>query len=606
MLTSGEYSLSKKNVVEEKKSMLFVKLTDSAQRALNDYFRNRNNTEVPFIEFNKNEGRILIPTCPKGNVDSDKYMAQFKFDVTSNMAMQGTQGRFDCVQHKRGTKQLIKSGQLTQRLIIHASEDVYETTKNRMAAIELAQRKNCTRQLDWNSNTQINRKVRIDRNFKGSFNKSTTLTKPEEKETKIAPVPEISNMIRSRSRPTHNPPPQKACISRKPLKDRLIHMLAVRPYKKPELIAVLQREGLRDSDRTHLTDTLMSVSVLRDNAYYLAKHAWNDIQEDWPFYSEQEKQLIKKNKLRNLTSPSSSDSGISVSSNHSPNNISNGDNSPPSRYKRPGYVNGVDGFPTKRQRISHFVRQEPATAVKPAIVFEDNAQLPQSRLDDCAKPVTNTSSPSTLSEKPLPQKSFQRSTSDNRPISYPELDSFSPSKEASAVIVSSTEISSTSDGLENEENVSVNSLPPVPIEYNRKTEECPFIPPASVTSQQSLSNRRHLSEKPKYMKEYVTITSPEQRRRYKTDFKEIFKEYLRVHEEVDAVSNTFAQLGESLRQQPKGTPKYRKIEAEIFKKYYALKQSPKFEAAKRRFEYLHEKLSHIKNLVHEYDEKNLK
>lgn len=112
--------------------------------------------------------------------------------------------------------------------------------------------------------------------------------------------------------------------------------------------------------------------------------------------------------------------------------------------------------------------------------------------------------------------------------------------------------------------------------------------------------------KPKYMKEYITITSMEQRRRYKSDFNSIFKEYQRVHEEIDSISNTFAQLGESLRQHTKGTPKYAKIEQEILKKYHEIKSSKKFQAAKLRFEYLHEKLSHIKNLVHEYDEKFLK
>lgn len=41
LLTSGEYDLIEKNCVRERKSMLFVKLTDSAQRALNDFFKNQ-------------------------------------------------------------------------------------------------------------------------------------------------------------------------------------------------------------------------------------------------------------------------------------------------------------------------------------------------------------------------------------------------------------------------------------------------------------------------------------------------------------------------------------------------------------------------------------
>ncbi|RZF36317.1 hypothetical protein LSTR_LSTR006581 [Laodelphax striatellus] len=65
--------------------------------------------------------------------------------------------------------------------------------------------------------------------------------------------------------------------------DRLIHMLAVAPYKKPELHAAVQREGLRDKDRNQLTATLSSIAMQRDNTYYLLRHVWNDVSDDWPF-----------------------------------------------------------------------------------------------------------------------------------------------------------------------------------------------------------------------------------------------------------------------------------------------------------------------------------
>lgn len=53
-------------------------------------------------------------------------------------------------------------------------------------------------------------------------------------------------------------------------------------------------DGLRDRDRNSLTTVLMQVAVMRDNTYQLIRHIWNDVQEDWPFYSEQEKQLLKR------------------------------------------------------------------------------------------------------------------------------------------------------------------------------------------------------------------------------------------------------------------------------------------------------------------------
>jgi hypothetical protein len=53
-------------------------------------------------------------------------------------------------------------------------------------------------------------------------------------------------------------------------------------------------DGLRDRDRNSLTTVLMQVAVMRDNTYQLIRHIWNDVQEDWPFYSEQERQLLKR------------------------------------------------------------------------------------------------------------------------------------------------------------------------------------------------------------------------------------------------------------------------------------------------------------------------
>ncbi len=78
--------------------------------------------------------------------------------------------------------------------------------------------------------------------------------------------------------------------------------------------------------------------------------------------------------------PPSSDSGISVSSNQSPSRTTVGDKSPSCQYKRPGYINGVDGFQTKRVRISHFTKQSKRTGGE----NEENVhQISPSRITNC-------------------------------------------------------------------------------------------------------------------------------------------------------------------------------------------------------------------------------
>ena len=43
----------------------------------------------------------------------------------------------------------------------------------------------------------------------------------------------------------------------------------------------------------------------------MQRHCWNDVQDEWPFYTEEEKALMRRRKPQNLTPPGSSDGGSS-------------------------------------------------------------------------------------------------------------------------------------------------------------------------------------------------------------------------------------------------------------------------------------------------------
>lgn len=53
-------------------------------------------------------------------------------------------------------------------------------------------------------------------------------------------------------------------------------------------------DGLRERDKNSLSAVLKQVAYLRDNTFHLNHSLWNDIQEDWPFYSEQDRQVLKR------------------------------------------------------------------------------------------------------------------------------------------------------------------------------------------------------------------------------------------------------------------------------------------------------------------------
>ena len=64
-------------------------------------------------------------------------------------------------------------------------------------------------------------------------------------------------------------------------------------------------DGIREKDKNMLGGVLKAVAVLnKDNSYSLAKHAWQDVRNDWPYYTDVDRQLLKKSVQQVLHFPS--------------------------------------------------------------------------------------------------------------------------------------------------------------------------------------------------------------------------------------------------------------------------------------------------------------
>lgn len=121
---------------------------------------------------------------------------------------------------------------------------------------------------------------------------------------------------------------------------------------------------------------LREVSELKNNCYELKRSVWNDVMEDWPFYSEAERSQLRRRKPQNLTPPVS-DTG-STSSGHSPSSTNPA--SPPqitNPLKRHGgggfyesphrHHNSAAGASSsepnpKKKRVSHYKRPDSAAS----------------------------------------------------------------------------------------------------------------------------------------------------------------------------------------------------------------------------------------------------
>ncbi|KDR23417.1 hypothetical protein L798_05389 [Zootermopsis nevadensis] len=664
--------------------------------------------------------------------ESSNGQAGFNFCLSSTADTEGPQGSFECIQqtvskakeaastsetsvnfcqtakynnpkdsHLHACRSLESLGALQCKMRIQANDDVYETTLHSTREIKPG-------------GPGIGVKVKVknpvlplrrDRNPANSLGSSATQLKHN-----YPPKPSSNGYVSSshhgilngnfapnlaHTKPQGNNNAQKPGnpdIMRRPLRERLIHLLAVRPYKKPELYDRINKDGLRERDKNNLTSILMQVAVMRDNTYQLIRHVWNDVQEDWPFYSEQEKQLLKRRKPQNLTPPGSSDGGSSGSG-QSPTSTHPG--SPPStissssNMKRPGYIDGADGLPTKRKRISHY-RNKPTEQAPVTSRLPDSSQQQHSapadsssRSDEFCRNKDRDKSRDIMNTNPRSRENGGSRASCGGSEALLRNNGYNSHNNS---LVSSAVNGKWSSGPENEENYDRRSGISAQGGYDKSAvankAHCESVASNSyggsgviggtrVTSasvddssgfwnrptengvlSQSTSNRGHgghhdnrsnrwttqvssttqnssasgsspecqlenmdtgcekeakektsagsSSEYPEYLLHYSSIRDSEQRRQYKADFTADYSEYRDLHAEVEKVSKRHFTFSHH-REQVMHYFFYGDIKNQIVQEYLENKRDIKFQEAKRRFQYLHEKLSHIKRLVLEYD-----
>ncbi|CAK6432303.1 unnamed protein product [Pipistrellus nathusii] len=112
-------------------------------------------------------------------------------------------------------------------------------------------------------------------------------------------------------------------------------------------------------------------------------------------------------------------------------------------------------------------------------------------------------------------------------------------------------------------------------------------------------------EVPDYLLQYGAIQTAEQQHAYEQDFERDYAEYRILHARFGAASQRFLELGAEIKKVQRGTPEHKVLEEKIVQEYKKFrKRYPGYREEKCRCEYLHQKLSHIKGLILEFEEKN--
>uniref|UniRef100_A0A8C8SBT8 Elongation factor for RNA polymerase II 2 n=1 Tax=Pelusios castaneus TaxID=367368 RepID=A0A8C8SBT8_9SAUR len=622
----GKYGVSCGRVTQDNITVLHVKLTETAFRALESYQGSKNLIpSQPSIQFQGLQGLVKIPKA-----DLPNEVHNFNFYL-SNVGKDNPQGSFDCVQQtvsSSGASQLNCLGFIQDKITVCATNDSYQMTRERMTQAEEESRNRSTKVIK-PGGPFVGKRVQIRK-----APQSIPDAVPERKRsTPINPA----NTIRK----TH----VNNSISQRPYRDRVIHLLALKTYKKPELLARLQRDGVNQKDKNSLAAILQQVANLnpKDNSYTLKDYVFKDIQKDWPGYNEIDRQSLELVLSRKLNS-----SQNATSTNHleSPLISTKDAASASPSQKRLLDSDFIDPLMNKKPRISHLTNrvqptlnghltassERPAAPPPPpppvAAATPAPPPLPSTRLpvSNPPQPVnSNSNSPSTpegRGTQDLPVDSFSQNGGNifedqqEKYTSRTPLEIPAPTAVQLACPKSTDEIHSVlhkkskkkSKKHKEKDQIRKHNIEGVEEkEKDIKKEEIAKLKNSSLDSSEGVketcTDPSSTSELPDYFVKYIAIDSYEQRQSYKDDFNAEYDEYRSLHARMENVTRRFMKLDAQRKLLSPGSKEYQVVHEEVLQEYRKIKQSsPNYHEEKYRCEYLHNKLAHIKRLIGEFDQ----
>jgi len=655
VLVEGQkFGLSSKS--ETSKSVVYVKLTDSALRSLEDYLKHRavldkSGAGGPTIQFSPSGGAISLP------VGGDRGPVTYSFGLSANEdGGPNKQSSTACLRSTNNTLENV--GTMGETLRVKASEDVYKRIGQRFNDVKLENEKKTTVLLDNKDKKKasvpkpnvvrkpvsqplpqqpssardrtVNSGSAISSSYSGlgpgrgqppprshspaapvrpgggqgrPVNSPQAQNQPARQETGVGEERRREKYLQTHK--ASKPPTTNPEIMKRTLRERLIQLLAVRTYKKPELIARIQRDGIKEKDRKNITSTLREVSETKANVHELKRTMWNDVHEDWPFYTESDRVALKRRKPQNLTPPGS-DTG-STSSGHSPSSTNPA--SPPqitNPLKRHGFYDppassNFEPSP-KKKRVTNYKRPgSDSWSKSPGLGNGVSPRLSMSGLDpqhqSDVSPRLDLPCDNVQDDSVPDWSQFHDGEAETRHQS-PVRHRRNSSRARSPEPVVSKEVLDEPGSSQEE----VESSPTRPIKDEVRDTEAEQELEQHHTPQlmQLLQNQNR-----DFVEAYIPIENSEQRNRYKAEFNQYYAKYRSLHNVLDTVSKKFASLESRLRETPKGTKEFQDVKAQIVVEYQRNKDDQTYQEARSSFQYLHEKLAHIKKLVHEYDTSNL-
>ncbi|XP_048887429.1 RNA polymerase II elongation factor ELL2 [Brienomyrus brachyistius] len=533
-------------------TLYHVKLTDTAIRALEAYQNRKGSfSNQPAICFKENQGYIKIPAL---SPDSQEALRVFSFSLSSD-SKDKPQASLDCIQQyvsSDGREELECQGSIQDKITVCATDDSYKVTRERMSQVEK----------DILGRSAI--EIKPGPPYQGKC------VKVQKKAGQASGPDGLSKLSPTYKRSC--PAGSAGVTVHRPLRERLIHLLALKPYRKPELLLWLERERASPREKAELAPILEEVAKQnpRDQSFTLKDDMYPLVQRDWPGYQDEERRLVNKLLTRKLQPAVSSSQSKSFQSNTP---------FPRSLGESPSHLSPVKSPAVKRPVPSDSLENQ---THKKSRVLQQSFR--PRRLSGDPQPAGDHRGPTHSSKSPPPAQA------EPRPESLGiELGGDSPSASAQQHKRRKSRKQKEKE-REREEwrKGSEEHKQPAPVEDHESVNT-----PASPTVTEEL---------PDYLLKYHTITGLEQRQKYKDDFCAEYDEYRNLHSRIGSVIEMFVRLGSKIKTLSPGTQEYKVMEEQILEKYQKYrKKCPGYREEKKRCEYLHQKLAHIKGLILDYD-----
>ncbi|XP_047014203.1 RNA polymerase II elongation factor ELL isoform X2 [Ictalurus punctatus] len=585
-------------------SVFHVKLTDSALRALEDY---------------QSSKKISIPQSTSPN-----DLRTFTFYL-SNVGRDNPQGSFDCIQQyisSEGSIQLDCLGGIQDKITVCATDDSYQKARQSMAQAEEETRSRGAIVIK-PGGRYVGKRVQIRK-------AAMALSDVAPSRRFSRPVLISSNMKKSTALP-------------RPLRERLVHLLALKPYRKPELLVRLTKDGLSPQDKDTLDSLLQQVANLnnKDNTFTLKDCLFKEVQKDWPGYTEVDQQILKRILVRKLCKPQSS--GPVLGENPVSPHKEQASSSPSQKRTTEDFI---DPLASKKPRISHLTSKgsAPVNGKLNSSNGKDScglssAPLPLLDLSQRLEPLSDVSNDSSHNGRDC---EGQEAAVAERLSQTTAITGGSLQKEAvlgSATLapgsLAGSKDRSTSPSLHGKSKKSKKrkdkdksrKKDPEKEKRERKGAEdgdglkklykvttSPDLSMMSIPHKSSdLNGMLNSSSIPAsssvmadYLLKYTEIGSQEQRQSYKNDFNAEYSEYRGLHARIEGITRQFTVLDAELKQLQQGTDQYKTIHNQILQEYRKIKKTnPNYSQERNRCEYLHNKLAHIKKLIAEYDQQQI-